>query len=183
MLGGEWTVEDLTGRGDLPEPAEDGATFSANSAIKALAASAVYPDDWVLADDSGLEVDVLEGAPGVHSARYGGPGSTDADNRRRLATELRQAAGEAWQSPQPARFRCVMTVARSGKALAQFDGVIAGHVVHPAQGEGGFGYDPVFAPTGYEQTFGVLPAKVKNRLSHRGIALARAVAWLEEFGG
>src|SRR4051794_33733585 len=89
MLGADWTVEDLTVHPDIPAPEETGSTFAENAAIKALAASARFPG-YVLADDSGLEVDALGGAPGVISARYAGPGATDADNRGRLLRELRQ---------------------------------------------------------------------------------------------
>ena len=164
MLGAGWTVEDLTTRADLPEPAETGDSFAANSYIKAQAGSAASPGNWVLADDSGLEVDVLGGAPGVRSARYAAPEATDADNRRRLATELQRVVGDKWQSPQ-------------------FDGAVEGCVVHPADGEGGFGYDPVFVPAGYAESFGMLPAEVKNALSHRARALRQVIAWLSEQPG
>lgn len=182
ILGAGWDVEDLTGRPELPEPEETGATFAENAAIKAVAASAHFPEAWVLADDSGLEVDALGGAPGVYSARYAGPGATDAGNRRHLAAELERVVGADWQAPQRARFRCAMAIAVGGKVAAQVDGAVEGHVVHPAQGEGGFGYDPVFAPQGYEDSFGVLPAEVKNRLSHRAAALAKAVEFLNTAG-
>lgn len=178
ILGAGWDVEDLTGRPELPEPEETGATFAENAALKAVAASAHFPEAWVLADDSGLEVDALGGAPGVFSARYSGPGATDERNRRHLAAELERVVGEGWQAPQRARFRCAMAVAAGGKVAAQFDGAVKGAVVHPAQGEGGFGYDPVFVPEGFEASFGVLPADVKNRLSHRAAALANAVEFL-----
>lgn len=180
ILGPGWDVEDLTGRPEWPEPEETGATFAENAAIKAVAASAHFPGAWVLADDSGLEVDALGGAPGVYSARYSGPGATDERNRRHLAAELERAVGAGWRAPQRARFRCAMAIAKGGEVAAQVDGAVEGHVVHPPQGEDGFGYDPVFAPDGYEATFGVLPAEVKNRLSHRAAALAKAKEFLEE---
>lgn len=179
ILGAAWEVEDLTGRGELPEPAETGATFAENAAIKAAAASAHFPAAWVLADDSGLEVDALGGAPGVYSARYSGLGATDKRNRDHLAAELERVIGAGWQAPQRARFRCAMAIATGGEVAAQFDGVVEGHVVHPAQGEGGFGYDPVFVPQGFEGSFGVLPVEVKNRLSHRAAALAKGVEFLQ----
>ncbi len=171
ILGGNCDVEDLTAHPELPEPEETGATFAENAAIKAIAASAHFPGAWVLADDSGLEVDALGGAPGIYSARYAGPGATDERNRRRLAAELERVIGPGWEAPQRARFRCAMAMAAGGAVTAQADGTLEGHVVHPAQGEGGFGYDPVFVPEGFADTFGVLPTEVKNRLSHRAAAL------------
>jgi XTP/dITP diphosphohydrolase len=178
ILGPDWTVEDLNAHPEIPDIEETGVTFAENAAIKALAGSQHFPDGWVLADDSGLEVDALGGAPGVYSARYAGPGADDVTNRRFLANELWRKLGDNWQEPQSARFHCNMAVARDGKIAAQFDGTVEGHVVHPEQGKGGFGYDPVFIPVGYGETFGVLPAELKNRLSHRAAALAKAVEFL-----
>jgi XTP/dITP diphosphohydrolase len=178
ILGPDWTVEDLAAHPDLPDVEETGVTFAENAALKALAASAHFPDAWVLADDSGLEVDALGGAPGVYSARYAGPDADDAENRRHLANELWRRLGDGWQSPQSARFHCNIAVALGGKIAGQFDGVVEGHVVHPEQGKGGFGYDPVFIPEGHNETFGVLPAELKNRLSHRAAALAKAMEFL-----
>lgn len=177
-LGPDWLVEDLSQRPNLPEPAETGTTFAENAAIKALDAASHFPGALVLADDSGLEVDALGGAPGVYSARYSGPGANDARNRAHLAAELERVVGPGWQSPQPARFRCAMALADGGAIVAQFEGAVEGHVVHPARGQGGFGYDSVFIPAGYTESFGVLPAETKNRLSHRARALAQLVAWL-----
>ena len=177
-LGSDWQVEDLSHRRDLPEPAETGSTFAENAAIKALDAVPHFPGALVLADDSGLEVDALGGAPGVYSARYSGPGATDARNRAHLAAELERVVGPAWQAPQPARFRCAIALAEGGAVVAKFDGTVEGHVVHPAQGEGGFGYDPVFVPAGHIESFGILPAETKNALSHRARALQQVAAWL-----
>lgn len=179
ILGAGWKVGDLSAHPELPEPEENGETFAQNAAIKAVAASASFPDVWVLADDSGLQVDALGGAPGIYSARYAGPGATDQRNREHLAAELRRALGDGWQEPQAARFRCAMAVARNGAVVARFDGTVEGSVTHPARGEDGFGYDPVFVPEGYRESFGALPAEVKNALSHRARALTEAGKYLE----
>ena len=178
ILGAAWSVTDLLGRPDLPEVDETGLTFADNAALKALAGSRVFPGGWTLADDSGLEVDALGKAPGVRSARYAGPGANDDANRQHLARELQRVVGPTYAQPQPARFRCCIAVAWDGMVAKQFDGTVEGAVVHPARGEGGFGYDPVFVPAGYKETFAELPAEVKNKLSHRGEAMRQAVEFL-----
>jgi XTP/dITP diphosphohydrolase len=174
ILGPRFAVSDLTNRPDLPEVAETGTTFLANATLKAVAISRLV-DGLVLADDSGLEVDALAGAPGVHSARYaGGQGDTAANNAKLVA------ALAALGPPQPfrARFRCVMVLARAGVVLAHFDGSVEGHVRATASGAGGFGYDPLFIPHGHELSFAELAPEVKNAMSHRGRALAQVVTWL-----
>lgn len=170
ILGPAWDVEDLTAHPEIPAPEETGATFVDNAVIKALAASQLFPG-YVLADDSGLEVDALGGAPGVISARYAGPAATDADNRARLLRELTAF-------PSSARFRCVMALAREGQVLGTFSGAVEGAIVGSEQGVGGFGYDPLFVPIGFDRTFGELPADTKNGLSHRARALAAAREFL-----
>ena len=105
ILGSAWQVTDLTAHPDVPSPEETGATFAENAEIKAVAASRVF-GGWVLADDSGLEVDALDGAPGVRSARYAGPGATDADNRAKLLRALDGVRGKA----RSGRFRCAMVL-------------------------------------------------------------------------
>ncbi len=175
ILGAEWTVTDLSTHPDWPEVEETGATFAENAALKAVAASARAPGVWIVADDSGLEVDALGGAPGVHSARYSGIEATDADNRAKLLQELTRVGPAA---PRTARFHCVIALARDGRSEASFDGTVEGSVVDRERGAGGFGYDPLFVPQGYQDTFGELPAAVKNSMSHRGRALAKAIAFL-----
>jgi XTP/dITP diphosphohydrolase len=178
LLGEGWQIEDLSAHPDWPETAETGATFAENAALKAQAASLRAPGVLVLADDSGLEVDALGGAPGVYSARYAGPMADDAANRRKLLAEL---AGRGVLRERPAaRFRCHMAVARDGSWLAGFDGAVEGVILAEERGSGGFGYDALFVPAGYEQTFGELPAEVKNRLSHRGAAAAQVASYLRE---
>lgn len=171
-------VADLTTLLDMEEPEENGSTFAENSAIKALAASIALPDAFVIADDSGLEVDALNGAPGIYSARYSGANATDATNRDKLMKELGRPEHE--RKERSARFRCVITVARGGEVLAVFDGAVEGRIADSMTGEGGFGYDPLFIPEGYEDSFGVLPEEVKNGMSHRGQALEKFRAWLSE---
>jgi XTP/dITP diphosphohydrolase len=179
MMGPAWTVEDLHTHPELEAPEETGTTFEANARIKAEAASVALPDIWVLSDDSGLEVDALGGEPGVYSARYGGPGAGDKGNRDHLKLHLRSVSPDKDQG-WAARFRCCMALARGGVTLAVFNGSVEGRIIAEEQGEGGFGYDPLFIPDGHEQTFGVLPAAVKNALSHRARALAQVVTWLEQ---
>jgi XTP/dITP diphosphohydrolase len=174
ILGPRFAVSDLTNRPDLPEVAETGTTFLANATLKAVAISRLV-DGLVLADDSGLEVDALAGAPGVHSARYaGGQGDTAANNAKLVAELTRLALTE----PATARFRCVIVLARGGEVLGEFAGSVEGCVTPTASGAGGFGYDPLFVPAGHQLSFAELPAEVKNSLSHRGHALAMAAAWL-----
>jgi XTP/dITP diphosphohydrolase len=175
MLGPEWDVTDLTAHPEVPAPEETGATFAENAAIKALAASQLFPG-LVLADDSGLEVDALGGAPGVRSARYAGPGATDPDNRARLLREL--AAVGASGSARMARFRCVLALAQSGQVLATFAGAVEGAILDAEKGDSGFGYDALFVPEGHRETFAQLSSEVKNGLSHRARALASASEFL-----
>lgn len=170
ILGDGWLVDDLTAHPEIPAPDETGTTFAENASIKAIAASLIFPD-YVLADDSGLEVDALGGAPGVQSARYSGPGATDASNRACLLEELSGAES-------PARFRCVMAIAQQGKVLGTFSGTVEGRIVSDERGGGGFGYDPLFIPEGFTETFGELSSEIKNGLSHRARALTEAREFL-----
>lgn len=168
-------VADLTQFSDIPPADETAATFLGNATIKALAASGDLPTGtWVLADDSGLEVDALDGAPGVHSARYSGEDATDASNRAKLLQELNTVGARGKE--RSGRFRCVLVLARNGEVIAHCDGAVEGIITNEEKGEGGFGYDPLFIPEGHCTTFGELSAEVKNSLSHR----ARAVEALRE---
>ncbi|MDQ3754573.1 MAG: XTP/dITP diphosphatase [Acidobacteriota bacterium] len=150
------------------EVAETGATFAENATLKARQ-YAEQTGMLALADDSGLEVDALGGAPGVFSARYGGTTATDAERVRRLLHELANVPPEN----RRARFVCVAALAAPDHAATRtFRGVCAGHIAFHPQGANGFGYDPIFIPEGYEQTFGQLPDTVKQQVSHRARALA-----------
>lgn len=178
MLGVGWLIEDLSSHPHLPQPEETGATFAENAAIKALAASWALPGMLVLSDDSGLEVDALGGAPGVTSARYAGVGASDADNRGKLKDELDRLSLQGAAQPYTGRFRCCMCLARDGVVLGAFDGAVEGRLLLNEEGAGGFGYDPLFVPDGFENSFGVLPSETKNQLSHRARALAKVAARL-----
>jgi XTP/dITP diphosphohydrolase len=159
----------------LPAPHEDGAPFVANARKKAIHYSryVLFP---VIADDSGLCVDALDGQPGVRSARLGGPAATDGD---RIRLVLRKLEGVPWEE-RTARFVCVLAVALRGDVLATFEGEVEGVIDFEPKGSGGFGYDPVFFYPPAEKTFAELDAGEKERVSHRGQALARAVGWLAE---
>ena len=147
---------------------ETGATFEANAKLKAESYSLRTPH-LVLADDSGLEVDALGGAPGVLSARYGGPGLTDAER----CTHLLAALADTPDPHRTARFRCVLALARDGRTLEVFDGTVEGTILKAPKGGHGFGYDPIFfhAPSG--KTFGELSRAEKDAVSHRGAALRK----------
>ena len=173
ILGPSFELLDLSSVPALGEVEETGTTFEENAALKALAASAHF-DGWVLADDSGLEVDALGGAPGVRSARFSGEGATDVTNRALLLEKLATVPADQ----RSARFRCVIALARGGEVLAHFSGAVEGAIIPKEQGEGGFGYDPLFVPDGFRETFAELGAETKNRLSHRGRALAALKNWL-----
>ncbi len=123
----------------------------------------------MLADDSGLEVDALGGAPGVRSARYAGENANAADNRAKLKTELAKLPLSA---PFKGRFQCCMVLARDGVVLHITHGSVEGRLLTEEVGAGGFGYDALFSPDGFSETFGVLPSETKNELSHRARALA-----------
>ena len=160
------------------EIAETGDTFLANATLKAVATSQILTD-YVLADDSGLECDALDGTPGVFSARYGGIPSSAKKNMGKLLQELdRVGAGTPQQ--RRARFRCVLVLAKEGQVLASFDGACEGTIAPAAKGTHGFGYDPLFVPEGYARTFGQLTEKTKMNLSHRSLALKKFIQWCKE---
>jgi XTP/dITP diphosphohydrolase len=161
---------------DITEAEETGETFAENATIKALHYSA-HSGLLTLSDDSGLVVDALGGAPGVHSARYAGREATYTERMSRLLGEL-DATGDA---ARRARFVCVIAVADpSAGTLHTFEGTCEGRLAEAPRGDGGFGYDPLFIPDGHDRTFGELPAEVKHSLSHRARALARAARHLRE---
>jgi len=172
ILGPEFKVRDLGVHPDVPEIRESGTSFQENATLKALAASRQLPA-LVIADDSGLEVDALGGAPGIYSARYAGANATDKDRIDKLLREL--ARVRATDDGRRARFRCVVALARNGDLLGTFEGTVEGRITDKARGDSGFGYDPIFVPDGCEQTFGELPAQAKNAISHRAKAI-RALA-------
>lgn len=153
---------------DWTPPVEDGATFAANARIKALAGAAQAPGEWVVADDSGIEVDALDGAPGVLSARYGGEGLDDAGRTAALLHALEGAADRS------ARFRCVLVAIDPAGGETVADGTLEGRLAEAPRGANGFGYDPILIPAGDTRTCGELSPDEKNAISHRGAA-ARAL--------
>jgi non-canonical purine NTP pyrophosphatase (RdgB/HAM1 family) len=166
ILGDGFDVHDLADVAELPVVEETGLTFEANAILKAVETSKYFPE-LVVADDSGLEVDALQGAPGIYSARYAGEHSTDAANIARLLAELARRD----PAPRSARFRCFLALARQGEVLAICEGVVEGTIVGAPRGSAGFGYDPVFQPQGFEQTFAEFSPVEKNRISHRARAI------------
>ena len=160
---------------------EDGATFEANACKKAEHYSRLTPGELVLADDSGLEVDGLGGAPGIRSARYAASGaghanSSDAANNARLLRELEARADDR----RTARFVCVIAAARDGRTLATFRGEAEGRILNAARGSGGFGYDPLFLLPSLGKTFAELAPEEKAHYSHRGAAFRRFLDWYEK---
>lgn len=169
LLGPDFYVTDLTAHA-FASVEESGGTFEENAMLKATAASRALPA-LAVADDSGLEVQSLGGAPGVYSARYAGENATDADNVAKLLATMRNIR------EREAQFRCVLALAEAGETVAVFEGTVRGQIAHAHAGPGGFGYDPIFVPAGYDRTFAELGPDVKNAISHR----ARAVARLREY--
>ncbi len=159
---------------DVPDPIEDGETFEANAILKATAWSEATGLP-ALADDSGLVVDALDGAPGIHSARYAGEHGDAAANNAKLLHALADIPSEK----RTARFVCVLALATPDEQKPRtVRGECEGHIIAALQGTGGFGYDPLFIPKGYTETFGQLPAEVKAQISHRARAFhAAREAW------
>lgn len=162
--------------GGMPEVDETGTTFSSNAELKANALLSKVPEgSLIVADDSGLEVDCLSGAPGIYSARYAGLNATDAANRDKLLAAL----SEHDQVNLSARFRCVLCLLDASGDVMFFDGSCEGKIATEARGAEGFGYDPIFIPQGYQKTFGELGESIKSKLSHRAKAVHSLRAHLE----
>jgi XTP/dITP diphosphohydrolase len=173
-------VDSIPNRSSLPAVIEDGATFEANARKKAEAYSHYVPGEIVLADDSGLEVDALSGAPGVHSARYAAEqphlansNTADEANNARLLRELKDVPPEK----RDARFVCVIAAARDEKILGVFRGQAEGIILDAPRGHNGFGYDPLFYFPAIRKTFAELSAEEKAQYSHRGAALREFLRW------
>jgi len=167
----------------LPTPIEDGLTFEENARKKAEEYSEYVAGEVVLADDSGLEVDALKGAPGVHSARYAAyephladQNTDDEANNARVLRELRDVPPER----RTGRFVCVLAAARDGQTLATFRGTAEGIILDAPRGTNGFGYDPLFYFPQIQKTFAELSAEEKARYSHRGSAFRQFLAWCEK---
>jgi XTP/dITP diphosphohydrolase len=152
-----------------PDVVEDGETFEAN-AVKKAQSLADITGDWALADDSGLEVDALGGAPGVFSARFAGEHGNDSANNRLLLQKLEKSPNRT------ARFVCVLALCHPKERPLIFRGECEGHIAHTPSGSGGFGYDPLFIPLGHESPFAALSPDIKQAISHRARALALLLA-------
>jgi XTP/dITP diphosphohydrolase len=179
------SIETLLNFAALPEVIEDGPTFEANARKKAEHYSKYVEGEVVIADDSGLEVDALGGAPGVRSARYAAderdasgdvPTSVEEANNARLLRELHDVSDEY----RTGRFVCVIAVARNGHTLATFRGQAEGLILHAPRGANGFGYDPLFYFPEIGKTFAELTAEQKARYSHRGAAFRQFLEWEDE---
>ena len=169
-------LQTLAETADPIEVVEDGDTFAANAALKATG-QARHLRCWVLAEDSGLMVDALDGAPGVLSARYSGPGANDESNNRRLLEQL----GETSPEERSARYACHMTLADpSGAVRAESEASCRGRIVLQPRGTHGFGYDPLFEVVEYHRTFGQLGPVVKASLSHRARAARQLIPAITE---
>lgn len=174
LQGLPWEVKSLADVPPVPEPVEDGDTFEANALTKAVYYSRRF-DVCCVADDSGLAVDALGGAPGVYSARYAGEGCSYADNNVKLLSAL----GAVPEEKRSARFICCAAFAhRSGRTHTE-TGAVEGRIVAEPRGNMGFGYDPLFVPRGYDLTFAEMSADQKHGISHRGQAFKRLRKYLE----
>jgi XTP/dITP diphosphohydrolase len=168
----EFGAEPVPGLSGIPVCEETGATFEENAIQKAVYYSG-FTDEYVFADDSGLAVDALNGAPGVYSARFAGPNATDKENNQLV---LDQMAGVG---DRRARFVCVIALARRGQVVKTFRGEVEGELLSEPRGDGGFGYDPLFYYPPFGRSFGEVPLAQKQTVSHR----SRALAAMREFLG
>ena len=160
---------------DVPEVREEGRTYLENARQKARTVAG-FTGEIALADDSGLEVEALHGAPGIYSARFAGPGASDAKNVQKLLEALEGVLPEA----RNAAFQCVLVCCRPDGVSEAFTGTWQGRIGNVPVGEGGFGYDPVFFLPDQGLTAAQLPAEAKNRLSHRAQALVKLKEWLQK---
>jgi XTP/dITP diphosphohydrolase len=178
-------VAGVPGFSSLPAVVEDGLTFEANARKKAETYSQYVPGETVVADDSGLEIDALHGAPGVHSARYAADepdkAETNTDDEANNARVLRELNGVP-PSQRTGRFVCVLAAARDGKTLATFRGAAEGIILDVPRGTNGFGYDPLFYFPQIEKTFAELSAEEKSKYSHRGAAFREFLDWCAHLG-
>ena len=162
--------------GGMPQVVEDGDSFATNARIKAIALRDLAPNKaWILSDDSGLEVDALEGAPGIYSARYAGYGASDSKNVEKLLGELSDRTG----GDRKAHFRCVLCLIDTEGNESYHEGISRGVIATGSFGSEGFGYDPIFIPDGYSESFGQLGKEIKARCSHRALAVQAMLKFLE----
>lgn len=177
-------IEPMPGLETIPAPEEDGATFAENATIKAVYYSRFAPGELVIADDSGLEVDALDGAPGVRSARFAADAgmfdSPDANDNTDVWNNmvLLQRMSAVPDAPRTGRYHCVLVAARDGEVLHSADGRVEGLILDAPRGIGGFGYDPLFYLPELERTMAEIDLETKLSLSHRGRALAALLPML-----
>lgn len=171
-------ILDLSQFGSIPEPEETGSTFAENAILKAKYYANITKKAC-LADDSGLEVDALHGAPGVFSARYAGPNGGDAECNAKLLHELNGVES----SLRTARFKCVLAFIDDNQSMILTDGACEGQILNEARGQGGFGYDPLFYIPDIGQTLAEISIEKKNGLSHRGQAVRRMATKLTQYMG
>jgi XTP/dITP diphosphohydrolase len=169
--GGRIRIEPLPGLQAIAAPPETGRSFEENAAAKALYYSSLAPGP-LFAEDSGLEVEALGGAPGVYSARFAGPDADDEANNRLLLEKLQGVADRR------ARYVCVAALAERGRLVGSFRGTVEGRIAEAPRGTGGFGYDPLFYYEPFGATFGEVSAERKMAVSHRGEAMRRLLGWL-----
>ncbi|WP_228235732.1 non-canonical purine NTP diphosphatase [Allomuricauda sp. M10] len=162
------SLNDINCFDEIPET---GSTLEENAKIKADFVTRTYGFNC-FSDDTGLLIDTLDGRPGVFSARYAGEGKNAQDNMTKVLKEMEG------QTDRNAHFKTVIHLNWNGEPYV-FEGIVEGEITHTQYGEGGFGYDPIFKPFGHEQTFGELPSETKNAISHRGMAVAKLVAFLK----
>jgi XTP/dITP diphosphohydrolase len=178
-------IDALPGLADIEPPEEDGDTFAANATIKAVYYSQFAPGELVLADDSGLEVDAIDGAPGVRSARFaadaGMVDSPDANDNTDVWNNivLLQRIGDVPSEQRKARYHCVLVAARDGRVQHTSDGSVEGVILNAPRGTGGFGYDPLFFLPELQRTMAEIDLQTKLAHSHRGRALAAMLAQLQ----
>ena len=168
---GAFAVEPLPDLKSIEAPEETGATFEENAILKARYYGA-FTGERLFAEDSGLEVDALGGAPGVYSARFSGPGATDDANNTALIRALQD------EPDRTARYVCVIALVRGTEVLGTFRGTVEGKIAHDPQGNGGFGYDPFFFYPPFDATFGEVSTERKQTVSHRGAAFRQMKAYL-----
>ncbi len=161
----------------FPEIEEDGKDFKQNAIKKALT-TADFTQKIALADDSGLEVEILKGEPGIHSARFAGEKKSDRANIKKLLELLKDVPREK----RRAKFRCVIALAKPGKLIKTVEGVCEGIIAFEPKGNFGFGYDPIFFLPSYNKTFAELDPRIKNRISHRAKAIEKIKEDVVKFG-
>ena len=178
-------IEPLPNLEAIPAPEEDGPTFAANATLKAVYYSRLIPGELVLADDSGLEVDALNGAPGVRSARFAADSSLidspDANDNTDVWNNivLLQRLAGIIPTQRTARYRCILVAARDGKPLSTAEGTVEGQILEAPRGTGGFGYDPLFYLPALDRSMAELDLETKLSLSHRGRAIVALLPMLK----